>query len=362
MIATSRCRLHRAMRVGGVFTALLTCGGLSQVWADGLSGLDGAAAGGDAPSSPAVAAVPFTAAAASREEGSALLPKLLPSAFGAPARRTWGSHGATSVGGWDGFGQRHMLAAVPAAPSGGGRSEGPPKSVGRALLYSAILPGAGELYAGSWRRAAVFFGLEVVGWGVYLNWNDKGKDIEDEFRARADTTWSPLSYLAWRNSTISRNSSITHALPCSSFVANITSSTTVPEALAGCAGAERQQYYELIGKYNQFVAGWEDLSDQNGFVRPTEVDSAENFLSEIRLTYEDRRNDSNRFLKRASTVGGLILVNHVISAVDAARVAKKRRDGEGEARIAARTRLVFFLREDSRGRSMPMLVAYRPLR
>ena len=47
---------------------------------------------------------------------------------------------------------------------------------------------------------------------------------------------------------------------------------------------------------------------------------------------------------------------------NAVRVAKKRRDGEGEARIAARTRLVVSLREDSGGRTMPMLVAYRPLR
>jgi hypothetical protein len=145
-------------------------------------------------------------------------------------------------------------------------------------------------------------------------------------------------------------------------VANIAAST-VPEALKGCAGSEIQQYYELVGKYNQFVSGWADVTDEDGVrVQPTQVDSAENFLSEIRLTYEDRRNDSNKYLKRASTIGGLILVNHIISAVDAARVAKKRRLGESEARIAGRTRLLFSLREDSVGRTMPMLVAYRPLR
>ena len=60
-------------------------------------------------------------------------------------------------------------------------------------------------------------------------------------------------------------------------------------------------------------------------------------------------------------MGGFILVNHIVSALDAARVARKRRAGESEARINGRTRLTFALREDSAGRTMPALTAYRPL-
>jgi len=342
----SRSRLQRA--TWG--TALFTFGVLSQVWAQ-----EGVARPETRPLVGGV--VPAIAVVAQ----AAALPQLLPLAFGLPNRPPRMSDAAVTATVADG--QPHVLAAVPETPAGGEVMSGrPPRSVGRSLLYSAIVPGAGQFYNGSKRGAALFFGLEVVGWGIYLNWNSKGNDIEDEFRARADTAWSPLSYLAWRTSTIARNSSITHALPCSSYVANIAAST-VPEALKGCAGSEIQQYYELVGKYNQFVSGWADVTDEDGVrVQPTQVDSAENFLSEIRLTYEDRRNDSNKYLKRASTIGGLILVNHVISAVDAARVAKKRRLGESEARIAGRTRLLFSLREDSVGRTMPMLVAYRPLR
>jgi len=351
MIAKSGCWLQRAMCVAAGFTIW----GFGQVSAlGGVQGISPLAVGG----------VP--SAAEADKAGMAVLPQVLPLAFGSPGpqlRMPQAVVAAAAVG----PGQPQILAAVPEGPAGGGEmSERPPKSVGRSLLYSAMVPGAGQLYAGSRGRAAFFFVLEVVGWGTYINWNTKGNDIEDEFRARADTTWSPFNYLKWRNSTIARNSSITHALPCSTFVeAGIVTrpSMSVPESLKGCADSEVQQYYELIGKYNQFVSGWADVTDRNlSPVQPTEVDSAENFLSETRLSYEDRRNDSNRYLKRASTVGGLILVNHIISAIDAARVARKRRDGEGEARIAARTRLVVSLREDSTGRTMPMLVAYRPLR
>ena len=81
----------------------------------------------------------------------------------------------------------------------------------------------------------------------------------------------------------------------------------------------------------------------------TEVDSVENFHSERRLRYEDDRDESNRFLKRASTISGIILINHVISAIDAARVARARAAGADEAALRGRTRLVLVMQPWVRG-------------
>ena len=232
------------------------------------------------------------------------------------------------------------------------------KSPRRAFLYSTIVPGAGELWAGSRKRAALFFGLEVIGLGMYLNWNSEGNDLEDEFRLRADGEWNPWDYLGWRGSRNSRFSSLTHALPCSSYVASAPSSTSVPDAIADCPDRDVQQYYELIGKYDQFIAGWDDIVDPDGNrVTAAAVDSAENFHSELRLTYEVDRNDSNKLLKRASNMLGLIMVNHVISAIDAARVARARSEGQSEASLSRRTRLAFGL-GGTTGRT-PMLLAFR---
>lgn len=229
----------------------------------------------------------------------------------------------------------------------------PLKSPGRALLYSAMLPGFGEFYAGARKRAVLFFGLEAAAWGLYFSWNGKGKDIEEDFRAVADEQWDVLRYVDWRGSTISRNSSITHALPCSTFVVG-------GEGVSGCPEVEKQQYYELIGKYDQFVSGWEDVRDRDGnLVQPTEIDSAENFVSEQRFAYEDQRNDSNRFLKRATNVAGLILVNHVISAIDASRAARATARGADQATLQRRTRFAF-VRGGPSGKT-PMILAWRPL-
>ena len=249
----------------------------------------------------------------------------------------------------------------------------PLKSPKRAFLMSVLVPGSGEFWAGSKKRALLFFGLEVLGQGIRLNWKGKGNDLEDDFRARADSTYDPWNYLAWRDSRNSRFSSITHTLPCSAYVKAAPSSVPVPDAIRDCPGSDKQQFYELIGKYDQFVSGWVDLRDgwdpvakdwedpvnKGNRVVSTEVDSAENFQSEIRLSYEIDRDESNKYLKRASTLGGLILVNHVLSAIDASRVARARSEGQHEAVIDRRTR--FGLALGGSAGTTPMLMAYRPL-
>ena len=246
--------------------------------------------------------------------------------------------------------------ATPAVETQSAKSE-KVKSPRRAFLYSVLVPGLGEWYAGARTRGLVFFGIEAVAVGVWSSWKSKGNDAEKDFRAVADEQWDPTIYIAWRGSTTSRNSSITHALPCSSYV-DVYLETG---KFKGCDDADIQQYYELIGKYNQFVSGWADLvrvSDPNpaGYA---DVDSVENFLSQTRLSYEIQRDDSNRYLKRASTLTGLILINHVFSAIDAARLARARSEGIDEAVLSRRTRMALVMQPWQRGH-VPMLMAYKP--
>ncbi len=240
-----------------------------------------------------------------------------------------------------------------AAPS----EEREKKSSGRALLFSAILPGAGQYYAGRTKRAFTFLGLEALTVGLYLYWNGEGNSIEDEFRKMADENWDPREYLDWRDDPVSRNSSITHALPCSTAIRS--SETSEGWSLRGCK--EKQQYYELLGKYDQFVAGWSDLRDQNGnpINRVSKIDSVENFTSELRLDYEIRRDDSNKLLKRASNVAGVIMLNHVFSAIDAARIARRQGSGNQVENLDRRTRFLATIYQGARSR-MPMVVVYKP--
>ena len=248
-------------------------------------------------------------------------------------------------------------SAQAAAASGDVSASGGGITPRRAFLYSVLVPGLGEWMAGARKRALVFFGVEALTLGLWSSWTGKGNDAEDEFRAVADENWDPLDYIVWRGSRNARNSSITHALPCSSYVDTYLETGK----FTGCDDTEIQQYYELLGKYDQFVAGWGDLVrvDTENPVEPTAVDSVENFHSALRLSYEDQRNESNRYLKRASTITGLILINHVFSAIDAARVARARSEGVDEAALRRRTRVEMVMQPWQRG-YVPMLMAYKP--
>ena len=170
-----------------------------------------------------------------------------------------------------------------------------------AFLMSLIVPGLGELYYGAEKRGIAFLAVEAGSWATYASWLHKGRTIERDFRAFADGPnghWSESRYRAWDANTPQSFYIRTEHLPTKQ--------------------QDTQQYYELIGKYDQFVFGWDDGKDAQGksvgtdySIHPSKVTSAN------RLSYEIERNRSNRYLKRATGILGLVLVNHIASAVDA---------------------------------------------
>jgi len=112
---------------------------------------------------------------------------------------------------------------------------------------------------------------------------------------------------------------------------------------------DEQQFYELIGKYHQFVFGWDDRTSD------TFADTTYSVHSEDRERYNDKRDESNRFLKRAQYTLGVVLFNHVISAIDAARQARAHNE---RVAVGNGTKVRMVLR-DQEGEPVPMLMAWR---
>jgi len=164
------------------------------------------------------------------------------------------------------------------------------------LLFSALIPGAGELYMGSYLKGAAFFAIEVGVWTMYAVYHKKGIDKEDEFKKYANEYWDEEKYLGWFNNLDSlQQKAFSHQLP----------------------ETKTQQYYEMIGKYDQFIVGWEDV-DFN-----TPLEDIYDIYNDYREHYMDMRYDSNQLLKRATTGAYLAMFNHIFSAIDAAWTAKK---------------------------------------
>ncbi|NQT27804.1 hypothetical protein HQ585_20775 [candidate division KSB1 bacterium] len=199
----------------------------------------------------------------------------------------------------------------------------PLKKPGRAALFSAILPGTGEMYGGSWLKGALFLGAEISLWAGYLVFYNEGVDWRNQFHDFADQYWSEARY--WLS--VARDA----------YASSPTDYAVLEDVIYGDADyldyidlireyehenhhhtlpEERiQQYFEVIGKYDFFAVGWEDY----------DVNKPE--LTPLRNKYENMRNSSNVEFKRASTCAMVVMANHLISPLDAAwTISKQNRE------------------------------------
>lgn len=186
------------------------------------------------------------------------------------------------------------------------------RSPKRAFLYSLLIPGAGQLYAGNKIKAAAFFLADVVAWGAYFSYRSSGHDKEDEYRAFADAHWNSQKYWdsllsvhgipEWGDGAV-----YPHHLP---YEVNGTDTVVLKSG----------EYYENVGKYDQFVWGWDDLEQFTTGLDPAE----KNFQSHAnRDTYVRMREDANKQFDHAAVAAIVSIANHLISAFDAALTAHR---------------------------------------
>lgn len=185
------------------------------------------------------------------------------------------------------------------------------KNIGRGLLFSLILPGTGQLYATPWWRALPWFAIEAAGWTVFAIYQKKGNDKTDEFENFADVHFSRNLYQAaedsiWNELGAQYNEDGTRKLP-DNFTHTLPSTNT-------------QQYYEMIGKYlSQFGYGWDDATGDNpdGYTYAFDGTTANFFF------YRDMRGEANDLLNTANVGMEAVLVNHILSALDAAFMVRQ---------------------------------------
>ncbi len=177
------------------------------------------------------------------------------------------------------------------------------KSPKKAFFLSAILPGSGQIYNNTYLKAAAFLAVEASAWAMYLKYDKKGTDLDNEFRAYADQHWSEGEYWDYIAKFSGQPRSDVEALRAWEH----------SHFSHGLHREKDQQYYEMIGKYDQFNYGWDD--SEVGL-----LDEGWNtaLRSKNRLDYEDQRNDSNKAFKTATLMSTFAIANHLISGLEAA--------------------------------------------
>jgi hypothetical protein len=201
-----------------------------------------------------------------------------------------------------------------------------PKSPFKAFALSLAVPGAGEFYTGSRIKAGAFFAVDVILWSGYLMYHHKGKNEEGAYRSYADKNYKWTDYISWWNTlSDSAQKAYSHRLPID----------------ASGNPIKNWEYYENIGKYDQFQVGWQDV----GLNHPP----PEKFYSALRNTYLSMRQTANDYFSNATTTAMVSIANHIISAFDAAIGARKYNKGSKQYSL-------YFDSKNINGRQTPFLV------
>lgn len=197
------------------------------------------------------------------------------------------------------------------------------KSIFLAGLFSAVIPGAGEFYTENYLKSAIFVAIEVAAIYVAVTNDKKGDDKTTEFEAYANQNWDVKRYAKWtfENAETIPNSGVTDKSLYHVFYEDGSVNWSELNKLESAIGdyySHRlaplgdQQYYEMIGKYQQFNVGWSEFGDD-----PNKPFQYGDPVTNQFIFYSGERGVANDFYSTASTAVKIIVANHIISIADA---------------------------------------------
>ena len=218
------------------------------------------------------------------------------------------------------------------------------------MLYSLILPGLGQYKNGDplW-KSAIFIGVEAASIVGMLQWNKQAEDIRKQYELFGDNHWSIINWV--ENTLLNPVTGLiqyedfkldgTHKLElhlsgslAEAFGEFVSSDSLVthPEWIYSdeLSIFQDQHFYENIGKYDQFVGGWDDIFEYY-IVEKTVEDTIEIILmTPNKNDYNNERDKSNQYLKLANYAVSAIMFNHVISGIEAVLTNQRKARSKAE--------------------------------
>lgn len=231
---------------------------------------------------------------------------------------------------------------------------------GKALLLSAIIPGAGQFYAHSPIFGGFFLAAEIFSWAEVASYHSKGMSKDTEFHNWVDQYWTyggPTS-ISFGGSNLSNPSSYTYFgyeyWVATTYGANGDTATFFSGSTQDWQSqnwdyklqhlpigfthnldpnTKDQQYYEMVGKYDQFWAGWPADGNYGNFsydpYNPNNsnpqhwtwdayTNPSGNWIHNTkRDQYQNMRNASNNALDMSKNFTMVVMGNHILAALHA---------------------------------------------
>ena len=129
------------------------------------------------------------------------------------------------------------------------------------LAASVVLPGSGEALMG-YTRGYFMMAADIFCWVMVAKNHQDGKDLSDEYYAYADAHWTEDNLVSAYNASAAddyrRGLGLDYFAPTSE---SIDDARRLGEVLPLWVSKEddRREYYENLGKWDQFVFGWDDF-------------------------------------------------------------------------------------------------------
>jgi hypothetical protein len=178
------------------------------------------------------------------------------------------------------------MAAMQDAPADPPQSSPSPFVAG---LMSGIVPGSGQL-AMKQKRGWIYLGIEVAAWFSFFAFRSAADQGESDARAFADDHWTFDQYEARE--------------PCGEGLGPIDFDQERADLIEAFQ-SDLDTYYDEIGRNDVYACGWDGQDNRGRYVQQ-----------------QDNANDLRGYSRVSGTV---IFLNHVVSAVDAAKSASNRR-------------------------------------
>lgn len=215
------------------------------------------------------------------------------------------------------------------------------QSILKPMIASLVIPGFGQYINRSpWWKTALFAGVEVAGIAGYISWTNKADEITKEYENWADEYWDMKRWV--NDSAILLSDIKSNGYPNVNDV-RIDGSHHITIIINGkyessdillenpnieYVELRDWDFYEGIGKYDQFVAGWDDAKS-NWEIIQKKIKNGEDELIVMtpnKQYYLNLRNDSNILYKNAKFAASALLFNHIFSALDALWNANKNKE------------------------------------
>ncbi|MGD9548039.1 MAG: hypothetical protein AB7V45_10935 [Candidatus Krumholzibacteriia bacterium] len=175
------------------------------------------------------------------------------------------------------------------------------------ILASLILPGSGEAMLGH-KRGYVMMAADIFAWTQVAKYDKDGKDLEEEFFAFADEHWSEDRLVAAYNAFSDDEYIGGLGLDYFPDVESVSDAAGLEGNLPLWVSveADRWEYYENLGKWDQFVFGWDDFvspydtARNGGYVAdpPNLDDLRQPWTSANRDLYREMRGESDDAFKK----------------------------------------------------------------